>query len=140
MTSRSAVECSTTELYPQLWKWIIIVLYNPTVVYNDMINHSCNMIPKIEIQRIWWMSCLLFCYWYDILECFIILIWHWINWLLYLHRSTKYFCSTMSRLSISLQVSTCLSLYITWPILSTTLRLNFSRISCCRHTRHVHIL
>ena len=35
-------------------------------------------------------------------------LWHWIYWLLYLRTSTKYICSTMSRLSISLQVST-------WP-------------------------
>ena len=72
-TSRSAVECSTTELYPHLWNCIIIVYYIPNAVHNHMINHSCNMIRKIAIQRIWWMSSLLFCFWYDILECLLFL-------------------------------------------------------------------
>ena len=88
VTSRSAVECSTTELYPHLWKCLIIVYNISNVVHNQMINHSCNMIPrKIGIQRIWWMSCLLFCYWNDIIEC--LLFWsdiEYIDFYIYVHQ------------------------------------------------------
>ena len=120
VTSRSAVECSTTELYPHFWKWIIILQYISNVVHNQMINHSCNMIRKIAIQRIWWMSCLLFQLLKRYSWMFIILFdIEYIDFYIYVHQPNIFAVQCLDFQSVY-KFQLDLSMNITWPILSTT--------------------